>query len=392
MSQRLPAIKVERSQTHISSLDGIRGVAVLAVLLVHYGDLSRSSSTVLRIVGTVKDAGWIGVDIFFALSGFLITGILLESRHKSNAAVNFYMRRALRLFPLFYGVWAAVIVYIWLENLPWHAGYWLYLFYAGNFAAIKYGSVGILGISHFWSLAVEEQYYLVWPFVVWKLHGDRRAGSILLGTLLFSLAIKVVLIKNHANPFWVYFLLPTHIESIAMGSFIAIALRSEIQNRILALGRVLLPISAVALLILGSIEHGLDGRIPVIQIVGFPIIGIFACCLIVRSIDETSVTARVMTNTVLRFYGRYSYGLYVYNFLLHNLLRQYVYPSLGHVLRSPLALNCTYLLVCMLLLTLISVASFHLYESRFLQLKRYFSGTSISPQDSIPPADNRYSD
>jgi peptidoglycan/LPS O-acetylase OafA/YrhL len=159
-----------------------------------------------------------------------------------------------------------------------------------------------------------------------------------------------------------------------MGSFIAIAFRSDIQNRnrILALGRVLLPISAAALLILGSIEHGLDSRNPAIQIVGYPIIGIFACCLIVRSIDETSLTARVMTNTALRFYGRYSYGLYVYSVLLHNVLRQYLYPSLGDVLRNQLALNCTYLLICVLLLTLISVASFHLYENRFLRLKRYF--------------------
>ena len=74
----------------------------------------------------------------------------------------------------------------------------------------------------------------------------------------------------------------------------------------------------------------------------------------------------------LRFYGRYSYGLYVYSVLLHNVLRQYLYPSLGDVLRNQLALNCTYLLICVLLLTLISVASFHLYENRFLRLKRYF--------------------
>jgi peptidoglycan/LPS O-acetylase OafA/YrhL len=365
------------AKAHIRALDGIRGVAVLAVLFYHFGDLSQSTSALLRLVGIVKGAGWMGVDMFFALSGFLITDILCKTQHKPNAAVNFYARRTLRLFPLFYGVWACIGLYMWLTHLPWHSGYWMYLLYAGNFIAVKYGSVGILVVSHFWSLAVEEQYYLIWPFVVWKLQGARKVGSILLGALLLSFLLKLILMAKHANPSLAYFMLPTHIESIAMGSFVAIALRRNIKEPIVAWSRILLPLSAASIVLLGLIEHGLNNLNPVVQLC-FPLFGLFACCLIVRSLDQASLTARIMTNSILRFYGRYSYGLYVYSALFHHSLKLYLYQTIIKHVNNQLILNFGYLFVCYLILTLISVVSFHLYESQFLKLKRKF--------DSVPAA------
>jgi len=359
------------NQAHVRSLDGIRGVAILAVLIVHYGDLSQSHSALLRVIGVAKNAGWMGVDIFFALSGFLITGILCNTEHKPHAALNFYARRALRLFPLFYGVWAGIALYAWLAHLPWRGEYWAYLLYAGNFAAIKSGSIGILKIGHFWSLAIEEQFYLIWPFVLWKLHGSRRINAILVGALLLSFLFKLVLIAKHVDPWVAYYMLPTHIESIAMGSFLAIGLRGNVKERIVACSRVLLPVSAAAILLLGLIEHGLSQLDPVVQLC-FPLLGLLGCCLIVRSLDQASLTARVMTNPVLRFYGRYSYGLYIYNLLFQDILRNYVYQPMGRLIHSQLFLKVSYLFACFVILTLVSVASFHLYESPFLKLKRKF--------------------
>jgi peptidoglycan/LPS O-acetylase OafA/YrhL len=393
VENQLPRQINTSTEAHIKSLDGIRGVAVLAVLFFHFGDLSRSSSVILRTVGYIKDAGWVGVDIFFALSGFLITGILYNTRDKPDAAVNFYARRALRLFPLFYGVWVAIGLYVWLAHLPWHPGYLFYLLYAGNFTAIKYGFVGILGVAHFWSLAVEEQYYLIWPLIVWKVEGDRKIGSILACSLFLSFVIKLILIAKHVNPLVAYYLLPTHIESIAMGSALAIALRRNIERPILALSRMLLPLSGASIVLLGFVEQGLNFRNPEVQLFGYPLLGLFACCLIARSLDQSSLTAHIMTNPVLRFYGKYSYGLYVYNYLFHNLFKDYLYQPLSRHLHNQLVLNFGFLLTCYLILTLISVASFHLYESPFLQLKRKFKSTlaerSTTPDSPLEATENR---
>lgn len=372
-------------QSHVKPLDGIRGLAVLAVLFFHFGDLSHAHSFALRAIGAVKDAGWIGVDIFFALSGFLITSILYQTRNDTNGAVNFYARRALRLFPLFYGVWIGIALYLFLTHQPWRAGYALYLFYAGNFIAVKYGFVGTLGVAHFWSLAVEEQYYLIWPWLVWKIHNYRTMKMILLGSLLLSFLIKLVLIALHVNPLVAYYTLPTHIESIAMGSFVAFAVQRHEEKWLVGMSRILLPVSAACVVSLGVMNRGLNFGSPMIQLIGYPLLGLLACSLIVRSLEPGSWTARAMTNPVLRFYGRYSYGLYVYNYLLHHLLKKYLYPSMGNHIVNPPVLNVAYLVSCFAILTVISVLSFHLCEDPFLHLKRKFASSPDRHQSAVSP-------
>ena len=170
-----------RLRGHLVALDGVRGLAILMVLLVHFVANMQPTTQVERTIVLVTGYGNYGVDLFFVLSGFLITGILYDGRNKPHYFRNFYMRRLLRIFPLYYGVLAFVFFLAPLipllrgptldylvENQAWA---WLY---AVNIHVAKHGEWSLSYINHFWSLAIEEHFYLFWPLVVFMLAGRPR--------------------------------------------------------------------------------------------------------------------------------------------------------------------------------------------------------------------------
>ncbi len=146
------------------ALDGIRGIAVSLVLLCHFVGAYEPTTTVGGIVYAVLRSGWCGVDLFFVLSGFLITGILVETKTAPNFFRSFYMRRFLRIFPLYYAllfVWFGVLGSL-AARFGWDAyaigrdrqlWYWAYL---GNWLRPSRELVG--AIAHLWTLAIEEQF------------------------------------------------------------------------------------------------------------------------------------------------------------------------------------------------------------------------------------------
>ena len=160
----------------LPQLDGIRGIAILLVL-VHNTNPSASLH-----IAAISTYGWMGVDLFFALSGFLITGILLDTKQSDGYFRNFYARRCLRIWPLYYSLLIFMFVIvpharpaeahaIFERSAPW----WAYPFFLQNFlVAIPQQAAGALGVT--WSLAIEEQFYLVWPLFVRRLRWTRSNG------------------------------------------------------------------------------------------------------------------------------------------------------------------------------------------------------------------------
>jgi peptidoglycan/LPS O-acetylase OafA/YrhL len=155
-------------------LDGIRAIAIILVFTVHYMGFRT------------RFIGWTGVLVFFVLSGFLITGILYDNRSEPNRFRNFYVRRTLRIFPLFYFAWILLAAAALFLGTRWRPIQFLWLAYLGNYARFIAGSQLPdhiftlkgprlpLEIGHFWSLAVEEQFYLIWPLIVFRLRERKK--------------------------------------------------------------------------------------------------------------------------------------------------------------------------------------------------------------------------
>jgi peptidoglycan/LPS O-acetylase OafA/YrhL len=207
----------------IPQLDAVRGIAIL-IVLVH--NLHGFSSPPFSLV---SNYGWMGVDLFFVLSGFLITGILLDSKSSENYFRNFYARRSLRIWPLYYSVLLLMFVILPLvrpqdapelfqRSSPW----WSYPFFLQNFlVAAPALAVGPLGVS--WSLAVEELFYLVWPFVV-RFASTERLQWIAWVVLLASPWLRLQFIAQHwiiySNPF-------CRLDGMMAGALLAILVRKS---------------------------------------------------------------------------------------------------------------------------------------------------------------------
>ena len=155
----------------VPELDGLRGVAILMVAAFHFSIAVAMAGGPFKLLRAICVPGWTGVDLFFALSGYLITGILLDSKASLSYFRRFYSRRLLRIFPVYY---AALFFCFTLGArllLPPGGSDWrvvlAYLFHVSNWLSL--GAAEIPNLNHFWSLAVEEQFYLVWPFAVYFL-------------------------------------------------------------------------------------------------------------------------------------------------------------------------------------------------------------------------------
>ena len=217
---------------HLPALDGIRGLAILMVMVYHL-TLLPGDAGVDRIWAAVAAFGWAGVDLFFVLSGFLITGILWEARGGPPGAYfrNFYARRTLRIFPLYYAV--MVLLLVVLPRLPHpqaarygavggeQVWYWTYL---SNFAiGLRHEwNLGSLDVS--WSLAIEEQFYLVWPAVVLLL-GRRALMGFCAAVVAAAVLCRTALTLSGGHPIAISVLTPCRMDALAVGAFLALAVR-----------------------------------------------------------------------------------------------------------------------------------------------------------------------
>jgi peptidoglycan/LPS O-acetylase OafA/YrhL len=197
--------KDEQKLPYMPQLDGLRAVAVGGVMLLHF-PLGAVFSRYLPL--------WVGVELFFVLSGFLITSLLLRGAATAQYIVGFYFRRALRLFPLYYAVVGVLAIFSPGMREAWP----YYVFYGVNLWVVEHRAPGVA--LHFWSLAVEEQFYLVWPFVV--LWASRRVLTniclaLIVAAPLYRLAAAIVT----DNPF-LPLLAPGCVDALAGGALLAV--------------------------------------------------------------------------------------------------------------------------------------------------------------------------
>ncbi len=220
---------------HVPALDGVRGLAILMVLVLHFVGNMIPTNRIEHVIVGVTNYGSYGVDLFFILSGFLITGILFDARNEPNYFRNFYMRRILRIFPLFYGV--LVLVFIVAPLIPIFQGKsldylldrqaWAWLYGVNIYIAIQ-GDWSFSYLEHLWSLCVEEHFYFVWPLVVLLLaRWPRTLIAVSLAIALGAMLARVTGSLMGLSWWTTYVLTPFRLDGLALGAFLAVMMRQS---------------------------------------------------------------------------------------------------------------------------------------------------------------------
>lgn len=216
---------------HIPALDAVRGLAIVLVTAFRFRE-GPEGDWPARISGQLLDYGHFGVDLFFVLSGFLITGILYDAKGQAGYFRHFYLRRTLRIFPLYYAALLLTLVVlpsvlprgssVFAESSPY--GLWLW-FYGANLAQCWHQDWMLGPFNHFWSLAVEEHFYLVWPLVIYLLNRKQAiiACLVCLGIGFTSKMAALLFFPGTVLPAEVFTL--CRLDALGAGGFLALAIR-----------------------------------------------------------------------------------------------------------------------------------------------------------------------
>ena len=321
---------IKKSSRHISSIDGLRAIAVTAVVLYHLG--------ISWIPG-----GFLGVDLFFVISGYVITRLILDSINQSSALDlrAFYAARIRRIYPgflfmvistiIFIGVWAPEAIKRFLSDLPYALSGTL------NWALVArnqdyFETIGRPPLlQHTWSLAVELQFYLVWPIIlltVLKYFGKKNIARIALiiaiisGTALFLVSLQLDQ-ANAAQVSHIYFGTDTHSLGLFLGSALAVSwipqnLSANITRRA---QDVIDGIGVVGLLGLISTFLFIDESNASLYRIAFPLAGIFGCLVIISLVHPASRFAPIISTPPFRWIGQRSYGIYIWHWVIFQVTR-----------------------------------------------------------------------
>ena len=376
------------SRRHIPALDGLRGVAILLVLGFHFAAAFplEPESFAERLVDRLLQTGWCGVDLFFVLSGFLITGILYDTKSRSRYFRNFYARRVLRIFPLYYGLLIVCFVVVPRLSLLSAADcgrigadqtwYWLF---CSNLKIAMDGSPSFGFVSGMaaltWSLAIEEQFYLMWPLLVFACRRTRLlriCGVIVVG----ALALRVGLLLADVSRTSIYVLTPCRFDGLALGAAISLILRGQVnRDQIRSIARKVLVVSGVALGAIFAWYGSLHAGLAIIQSLGLTLLAFLFGALLTLAVlsSPQSQIVQIANMRGLRIFGKYSYAIYLLHQLVFAGIVRTIPPlDLSRWLGSGLLayLGCFVVVSTISLLT--AMASWYLFERHFLRLKRFF--------------------
>ena len=350
----------------IPQLDAIRGAAIALVIM--HNTSNKYPSLHLQ---ALFSNGWMGVDLFFVLSGLLITGILVDTKGSESYLRNFYARRCLRIWPLYYSLIVFMFVAVPLlrpadarvvfeRSSPW----WAYPLFLQNFLIpTPTMATGPLAVT--WSLAIEEQFYLVWPLVV-RCCSDAQLRRIAIAVIGLSPVLRLYLSLHHVD---IYAIVFCRLDGLMAGALLALAVRSPdfLPSRFIKRAWICLLTAAP----LAFLTEAFDARW-----IAFSFTAVAsASCVYLALFSPNKWLQTVLTNKALVYTGTISYGLY----LIHKIpldVAQALHVDHHPLLLLPISLLAGYAMAAL---------SWNLLEKPFLDLKRFFESSGVADQRRTSP-------
>jgi peptidoglycan/LPS O-acetylase OafA/YrhL len=363
---------------HIPFLDGIRGLAIIFVLAYHcFPDIFLTK------------IGWIGVDLFFVLSGFLITGILVSSKEKPFYFKNFFIRRSLRIFPLYYLFLILMFFVIpflksdllgdFSYNRDHQIFFWLYI---QNWLFSLEGLPDNFSLNHLWSLGVEEQFYLFWPFIIY-FTPQRKLIFVSVLLIFSSIGFRYF---GHLLGFvfpYKYVHIFSRMDVLVMGALVFLMLKDYPK----LIGKLALPVFILSFLVV--VVYSVVNRAlyswnleAVYSFIGLSFASFLAiACL---NYKYSSLIRKCLDKNTLKWFGKYSYGIYIYHYPLYFIGLEFFIPILNKIgIVSNLA-GIINGLTCILITCVISYFSFQYFEVKFLALKDRLTSKQNDRKQTYP--------
>jgi peptidoglycan/LPS O-acetylase OafA/YrhL len=350
--------------------------------------------------------GWAGVDVFFVLSGFLITGILYDTRDDPHRVRNFYIRRTLRIFPLYYGVFLAIFLLTPLMHWAWTWQWIAWPLYLGNYLAFLHPHLNNdfvrnlvhaqlvsrayprfdLRLGHFWTLCVEEQFYLLWPWIVFAVRDRRKLMAICVACIVlvpFARHVARVhlpqgLLNNeaalHSTPF--------RFDTLMVGALIALLYRGAHRERMQRVAQVVLAIAtmcALSVCVYRFCFHAYNlGNVVERHTSLLTLVALFSGALMLRALLPGTIAYRIFNLRWLRLIGTVSYGGYVFHDIPHVGYSMAAHYFDHSVLTRYLHLDADAITAIFAIITTLTMAflSYRLFELPILSMKDRFTSSN----------------
>lgn len=381
-------------EVRIAALDGYRGLAVLMVTLYRFGEVSFTENVAGKLVNNAFYIGASGVDLFFVLSGFLITGILLESKTNTDYFSRFYFRRTLRIFPLYFASLFLFLLLLPLLGLnsviqgdklvgiddlrgnPLHL--WLY---TSNLSIAWFNEWHFGALNHFWSLAIEEQFYLFWPLIVLWLAPRQLLKFCLIAWValaLIRIGFSISQLNDVASKTFTLF----RMDGLLLGAAGAVVFR----QRGTQLSKYATWLRATTVLTgtlyCATFALGKDDFT-----VRYALVAIGGLCLLLSTLacPITGPERRFFEQTSLCALGKYSYAMYIFQLPLIPLLAPWISPTkCATWIGLPIGGALFYVLVMFGLTYVLAMISWRAFEVHFLNLRKraQFSRVSEIPSET----------
>ncbi|HEX7903226.1 MAG TPA: acyltransferase [Chitinophagaceae bacterium] len=344
---------------YYKGLDSFRGIGILWIICCHY----FPGSNFFRF-------GWISLEVFFVLSGFLITKVLLNSLNSPNFFRNFYIRRALKIFPLYYLFISLSFIVIFLftkekSSLYLKENFEYYYVYLHNFLFVFNGLEPENYLNHLWSLAMEEQFYFLWPIIVFYIRDVSKLRKILIAIVILVIIFRFIVWWNWGGRFEVYHCNTfTRIDTIAFGCILGCGFSYKELNKYLRIFIILICASVFPLAVIIYGNYFFTN--PVFCTVGYTAISVLTVFLIEYFISGEKNLLFLKNNWMLNYLGQISYGMYLFH------IPVYFFISSRTMIQSPFNE-----ILSLLTSFVIAAASYYFYETPFLKLKGKFSNNRL---------------